>query len=71
VIDLAPGRSLAEYLIGQGLQVFIISWRNPDARYAKRGFDTYGQAILDAMAAAARAGRRRSTSCSGTRTTPG
>jgi polyhydroxyalkanoate synthase subunit PhaC len=54
VIDLAPGRSLAEYLIGQGLQVFIISWRNPDARHAKWGFDTYGQAILDAMDAVAR-----------------
>ena len=54
VIDLAPGRSLAEYLVGQGLQVFSISWRNPDARHAKWGFDTYGQAILDAMDAVAR-----------------
>ena len=54
VIDLAPGRSLAEYLVGQGLQVFIISWRNPDARHATWGFDTYGQAILDAMDAVAR-----------------
>ena len=27
VIDLAPGRSLAEYLVGQGQQVFMISWR--------------------------------------------
>src|SRR6516165_5583369 len=54
IIDLAPGRSMAEYLIGQGLQVFIISWRNPDARHAKWGFDTYGQAILDAMEAVAR-----------------
>ncbi|HTZ27988.1 MAG TPA: hypothetical protein VMC83_28595, partial [Streptosporangiaceae bacterium] len=34
VIDLAPGRSMAEYLVGQGQQVFMISWRNPDARYA-------------------------------------
>jgi polyhydroxyalkanoate synthase len=43
VIDLAPGRSLAaEYLIGQGLQVFMVSWRSPDARHAKWGFDTYG-----------------------------
>ena len=54
IIDLAPGRSMAEYLIGQGLQEFNISWRNPDARHAKWGFDTYGQAILDAMDAVAR-----------------
>jgi polyhydroxyalkanoate synthase subunit PhaC len=54
VLDLAPGRSLAEYLVGRGLQVFIMSWRNPDARHAKWGFDTYGQAILDAMDAMAR-----------------
>ena len=56
VMDLAPGRSLVEYLVGSGLQVFMISWRNPDARHAKWDFDTYGQAVLDAMDAAARIG---------------
>jgi polyhydroxyalkanoate synthase subunit PhaC len=54
VMDLAPGRSMVEYLVGSGLQVFMISWRNPDARHAKWNFDTYGQAVLDAMDAAAR-----------------
>jgi polyhydroxyalkanoate synthase subunit PhaC len=54
VMDLAPDRSMVEYLVGQGLQVFMISWRNPDARYAKWDADTYGQAILDAMDATAR-----------------
>jgi polyhydroxyalkanoate synthase subunit PhaC len=54
VMDLAPNRSMVEYLVGQGLQVFMISWRNPDARYAKWDLDTYGQAILDAMDAAER-----------------
>src|ERR1700758_2648061 len=49
VMDLAPGRSMVEYLVSQGLQVFMISWRNPDARHAKWDLDTYGQAILDAM----------------------
>ena len=54
VMDLAPGRSMVEYLVGRGLQVFMISWRNPDARHAKWDINTYGQAILDAMDAAAR-----------------
>jgi poly[(R)-3-hydroxyalkanoate] polymerase subunit PhaC len=53
VLDLAPGRSLVEYLVASGLQVFMISWRNPDARHAAWDFDTYGQAILDAMDAMA------------------
>ncbi|MDT7747764.1 MAG: poly[(R)-3-hydroxyalkanoate] polymerase subunit PhaC [Pseudonocardiales bacterium] len=52
VTDIAPGRSLIEYLVGQGHQVFTISWRNPDVRHARWGFDTYGAAILDAVDAA-------------------
>jgi len=54
VLDLAPGRSLAEYLVRSGQQVFMISWRNPDARYARWDLDTYGQAILDALDAVSR-----------------
>jgi polyhydroxyalkanoate synthase subunit PhaC len=54
VLDLAPGRSLAEYLVGSGQQVFMISWRNPDARYARWDLDVYGQAVLDALDAVSR-----------------
>jgi len=54
IIDLAPGRSMAEYIVGSGQQVFMMSWRNPDARHAKWDFDTYGQAVLDAMDAVER-----------------
>jgi polyhydroxyalkanoate synthase len=52
VLDLAPGRSLVEYLVQHGLQVFVISWRNPDARHADWGVDTYVQAISEALDAA-------------------
>jgi polyhydroxyalkanoate synthase subunit PhaC len=52
VTDIAPGRSLVEYLVSQGHQVFTISWRNPDVRHARWGFDNYGGAILDAVDAA-------------------
>ena len=54
ILDLAPGRSMVEYLVSQGQQVFVLSWRNPDARHASWGFDAYVQAILDAMDATAR-----------------
>jgi polyhydroxyalkanoate synthase len=53
VLDLAPGRSLIEYLVSQGQQVLVMSWRNPDARHASWGFDEYTQAILQAVDAAA------------------
>jgi polyhydroxyalkanoate synthase len=52
VIDLAEGRSLVEHLVKNGQQVYCISWRNPDARHAEWGLDTYGQSILEAMQAA-------------------
>ena len=42
VIDLAPDRSLVEHLVRGGQQVFVISWRNPDARHADWDLDTYG-----------------------------
>jgi len=48
ILDLAPGRSLVEYLVGSGQQVFVISWRNPDARHRDWGADIYGQAIVEA-----------------------
>jgi polyhydroxyalkanoate synthase subunit PhaC len=54
VMDLAPGRSMVEYLVGRGLQVFMISWRNPDARHSQWNLDTYGQAVIEAMDAVAR-----------------
>jgi poly[(R)-3-hydroxyalkanoate] polymerase subunit PhaC len=65
VIDLAPGRSLAEYLVGRGQQVFMISWRNPDARHAAWDFNTYGQSILDAMDAVSRITRSERTALMG------
>jgi polyhydroxyalkanoate synthase len=49
VLDLAPDRSLIEYLVQQGQQVFVVSWRNPDSRHGSWGFDAYAQALLDAF----------------------
>jgi polyhydroxyalkanoate synthase subunit PhaC len=51
IVDLAPGRSMVEYLTAQGHQVFVMSWRNPDARHRDWNLDTYGRALTDALAA--------------------
>jgi polyhydroxyalkanoate synthase len=51
IMDIAPGRSMIEHFVAQGQQVFIISWRNPQARHRDWGFDTYGAAIVEALGA--------------------
>jgi len=48
ILDLAKDRSFIEYAVGQGLQVFVTSWRNPTAEHAHWDLDTYAQALLDA-----------------------
>ena len=53
VLDLAPGRSMVEYLVAAGQQVFVISWRNPDAEQAHFDLDTYADAVLEARQAVA------------------
>jgi polyhydroxyalkanoate synthase len=50
ITDLAPGRSMAEFLTAQGHQVFVVSWRNPDARHRDWDLDTYGGAVVEALA---------------------
>ncbi|MFI6357073.1 PHA/PHB synthase family protein [Streptomyces sp. NPDC050743] len=49
IMDIAPQRSLIEYFVSQGVQVFLMSWRNPDARHSKWGLDTYARAVLKAL----------------------
>src|SRR5260370_1326197 len=49
ITDLAPGRSMTEYLVGQGHQVYAISWRNPDARHSEWDLDAYGAAVVEAF----------------------
>jgi len=64
-IDLAPGRSLVEHLVLSGQQVFVISWRNPDARHASWGLDRYVGAALEAMDVVERICRTERTVLSG------
>ncbi len=50
-LDLRPGRSFVEHAVDQGLQVFLLSWRNPSRKQADWGIDTYAQEIVDAIEA--------------------
>ena len=47
LFDLAPGRSIIEYLLANGLQVFVVSWRNPTAEQRDWGLDTYVKALVE------------------------
>jgi polyhydroxyalkanoate synthase subunit PhaC len=53
VLDLAPGRSMIEYYVAQGQQVFAISWRNPDQEQGDFDLDTYATAVAEARDAVA------------------
>jgi len=48
-LDLSPGRSMYEYLLQHGIQVFTISWRNPTGAQRDWNYDTYAQAVIEAI----------------------
>ena len=48
-LDLRPGRSLVEYAVSRGLQVFMISWRNPTREQSEWGLDEYAQGVVTAV----------------------
>jgi polyhydroxyalkanoate synthase subunit PhaC len=43
ILDLVPGRSVVEYLVANGIQPFMIVWRNPRAElgHGRWGLDDY------------------------------
>jgi polyhydroxyalkanoate synthase len=49
LLDLSPGRSLVEYAVDHGLQVFSMSWRNVSSNERDWSLETYAQAMLDAL----------------------
>ncbi len=41
ILDLQPKNSLIKYATDQGMQTFVVSWRNVDASLGHLGFDDY------------------------------
>ena len=56
ILDLTPEKSFIKWSVDQGITVFVISWVNPDAHLASKGFEQYMTegpiAALDAIEAA-------------------
>jgi polyhydroxyalkanoate synthase len=50
--DLAPGKSLAEFLTKSGFTLFCVSWRNPTPDQRAWGLDAYVAALDEAVDAA-------------------
>jgi polyhydroxyalkanoate synthase subunit PhaC len=44
-LDLSPDKSLVQFLLKSGIQVFCVSWRNPTPRERNWGLDTYVVAL--------------------------
>lgn len=49
VFDMAPDKSFVEYAVKNGIQFFMVSWRNPTREHRDWGFETYVQALLEAI----------------------
>ena len=56
VYDLSPPKSLIQYALKAGLNVFAVSWRNPTAAARDWGLDAYIEALEQAVDAAAAIG---------------
>jgi polyhydroxyalkanoate synthase subunit PhaC len=50
ILDLSPSNSLVKYLVERGYDVYMISWRNPDAADRELSMDDYRRlGIMDAL----------------------
>ena len=68
-VDLAPEKSMIQFLLSQGIQPYCISWRNPTADQRDWTLATYVEALDEAVEAAMDITKQKSVnmmgSCSG------
>ncbi|HUN53362.1 MAG TPA: class I poly(R)-hydroxyalkanoic acid synthase [Candidatus Sulfotelmatobacter sp.] len=56
ILDLRKENSFIRWAVGKGYTVFVVSWVNPDAELAQKGFDDYmREGIIEAVDAVGRA----------------
>ena len=48
-VDLSPQKSMIQFLLAQGIQPYCISWRNPTAEQRDWDFQTYIEALDEAV----------------------
>jgi polyhydroxyalkanoate synthase len=49
IFDLSPDKSFVQYALKNGLQVFVVSWRNPAKAHREWGLSSYVQAVEEAI----------------------
>jgi polyhydroxyalkanoate synthase len=49
VFDLSPEKSVARFLLRNGVQTFVVSWRNPTKAQREWGLSTYIEALKEAI----------------------
>src|SRR6478735_6722816 len=48
-VDLAPEKSLVKWAVDSGLQMFMLSWRNPTAEHRDWGLEHYAMSVDEAV----------------------
>jgi polyhydroxyalkanoate synthase len=66
IIDLRPENSFVRWLVSRGYTVFLVSWVNPDASAAQKGFEEYmREGVFDALEAVEKATGVKDPNCVG------
>jgi len=65
IFDLSPENSLVKYLLSQGIDVYIASWRSPTSKQSDWGLEKYIGALVDCCREIKKAARIRTINLAG------
>ncbi len=63
--DLSPDKSVVRFLLSQGMQVFAVSWRNPQKQHSHWGLENYVQSLIEASEAILKITKQKKLNVSG------